>query len=85
MDTNNITPLYNAIKAPLVLFCNSKENAKDNNMNKYKGAMEATTNSIPLFADPNTYKITVENGEFKTEAIPSYRESLNKISSTTDH
>ncbi len=75
---NNVTPLYNAIKAPLVLFCNSKENAKDNNMNKYKGAKEATSNTIALFADPNTYKITVENGEFKTEAIPSYRDSIKK-------
>ncbi|MCU4165991.1 hypothetical protein [Carboxylicivirga caseinilyticus] len=70
---NNVTPLYNALKAPLVLFCNSSENAKDNNLDKYNGAMNAMSNTTALFADPDTYKLTVENGEFVTEKIPSYR------------
>lgn len=75
---NDLPELYSAIAAPLALFPNSQENAGENsgNSNKYLGVINAAENVTPLFADPNTYKIYVEEGEIKYEALPSYREGL---------
>lgn len=75
---NDLPQLYAAIAAPLALFPNSEENAGENsgNRNKYLGVINAAENATPLFADPNTYKIYVEDGELKYETLPSYREGL---------
>ena len=80
---NDVTSLYNVIKAPLALYCNSMINAKDNNMSKYLGVVNATSNVKVLYADPNTYKITVENGSFKTEIVPSYRSYFKTVALPT--
>ena len=49
---------------------------KDGNPNIYDGyAKEGVT---VLFADPDTYKLTVKDGEIQYEALPSYRDSLSK-------
>jgi len=76
---NDVTSLYNAIKAPLAFYCNSITNAKDNNMSKYLGAVNAASNVKALFADPYTIKITVENGSFQTENLPSYRSYFTTV------
>jgi hypothetical protein len=77
---NNIPLLYKAIGAPLALFCNSSKNAKDNNMSKYLDVINAASNVKTLFADPETYKLTVEDGVIKTEAVPSYRSYFKTVS-----
>jgi len=76
---NNVTPLYKAISAPLALYCNSSENSKVNNKEKYLGVINATSNVTTLFADPDNYKLTVENGDIKTEAILSYRSYFTTV------
>jgi phosphoribosyl 1,2-cyclic phosphodiesterase len=76
---NERPALYKAIAAPLALFCNSSANAKDNNPTKYQDVIDATSNVITLFADPDTYKLIVENGVFKYEAIPSYRSYFTTV------
>ena len=75
---NNLTSLYNAIRAPFVMYSNSEENAGANsgNAEKYKGAMNAAENSVAVFSDPYTVKITVEAGEIRYSYLPSYREGL---------
>lgn len=75
---NDLPELYAAIAAPLALFPNSEENAGENsgNSNKYLGVINAAENVTALFADPNTYKIFVEDQELKYETLPSYREGL---------
>lgn len=77
---NKLPALYKAIGAPLAFFCNSKKNAKDGNLEKYQGVIDATNNVKVLFADPDSYKLTVENGVFKTEAVPSYRAYFKTVS-----
>ncbi len=81
---NNLTDLYSEIQAPLALWCNSLENGKNSNLVKYQGVVDATDNVVTLFADPDTYKITVEDGEFKTETIPSYRSYFTTINEIPD-
>lgn len=82
---NDMAPLYTKIGAPLALIPNSPENAgpESGNAHKYQGVVNAAENVTVLYADPYTYKITVENGEFKFEAIPSYRENF-KMASVPD-
>ena len=80
---NDVTSLYNVIKAPLALYCNSMTNAKDNNMSKYLGVVNATSNVKVLYADPVTYKITVENGSLKTEVVLSYRSYFKTVTLPT--
>lgn len=77
---NDVKDLYSVIKAPLALYCNSRENAKDNNLTKYEGVINATNNVKTLFADPDTHKITVENGELISETVPSYRSYFKTVS-----
>ena len=73
---NNLADLYDVIDAPLAIVPNSEINAKDNNEENYAGyAKEGVT---VLFADPDTYKLTVTNDQIQYEALPSYRESLSK-------
>lgn len=76
---NDVPSLYKAISAPLALFCNSSINAKDNNSGKYLGVINATSNVKTVFADPDTYKLTVENGNIITEAVPSYRSYFTTV------
>ncbi|MGI6269136.1 MAG: hypothetical protein ACOYKJ_01150 [Candidatus Howiella sp.] len=75
---NNLTSLYNAIRAPFVMFSNSEENAgaASGNTEKYNGAMNAAENSVAVFSDPNTVKIVVEDGGIAYSYLPSYREGL---------
>jgi len=75
---NDIAPLYAKIGAGLALIPNSPENAgpQSGNAHKYKGIVDAAENVTVLYADPYTYRIVVESGEFKYEALPSYRESF---------
>ncbi|MDF2567032.1 MAG: Ig domain protein group 2 domain protein, partial [Oscillospiraceae bacterium] len=78
---NDLASLYNAIGAPLALFCNSETNsgANSGNRNKYLGVINAASNVVPLFADPDTRKITVENGNFVTSTIPGYRSAFTTL------
>lgn len=75
---NNVPALYAAIAAPLALFNNSRENVSATS-EKYLGVINATSNVKVLFADPDTYKITVENGIFKTVTVPSYRSYFKTV------
>ncbi len=73
---NDLEALYDQIAAPLAIVPNSEANAKDGNPTIYDGyAKEGVT---VLFADPDTYKLTVKDGEIQYEALPSYRDSLSK-------
>lgn len=78
---NNLTNLYNAIAAPLVFFSNSEQNAGANSGNKakYNGAINAAPNAKAVFSDPNTIKITVENGKLVTTEVPSYRSYFTTV------
>jgi len=75
---NNLTALYNAIQAPLALFCNSPENVA-NNPAVFASVTGATSNVQVLYADPNTTKITVDNGNFEIVQIPSYRSYFTRV------
>ncbi|MDD3079927.1 MAG: hypothetical protein PHH37_12610 [Paludibacter sp.] len=75
---NNLTSLYNLIKAPLAIFCNSEENAVSNTA-VFAGVTGATRNVKVCYADPNTTKIYVENGNLLTEDIPSYRSYFKTV------
>ncbi|MCP9610720.1 hypothetical protein [Coprobacter tertius] len=69
---NDLTNLYKVIAAPLAFISNSEANMKGNEA-KLAGVTNAADNVKVLYSDPFTSKITVENGEFVTENIPSYR------------
>ena len=75
---NNLTSLYNAIKAPFIMYSNSEANAGLNsgNREKYLGAVNAAPDPVVVFSDPDTVKITVEDGEISYSYLPSYREGL---------
>lgn len=75
---NNLTSLYNAIKAPLAIFNNSQVNAVSNT-SVFAGVMGATNNVKVCYADPNTIKIYVNNGELVTEDVPSYRSYFKTV------
>lgn len=75
---NDLADLYAAIDAPLAIVPNSEINAKDNNPTIYEGY--AKPGVTVLFADPDTYKLTVTDGEVQYEAIPSYRENMDLYS-----
>lgn len=78
---DDLATLYAKIGAPLALIPNSEVNAGPNsgNANKYKGIINAAENVTVLYADPDTQKITVENGKFKHEAISSYRAGFKTV------
>lgn len=75
---NNIASLYSAIKAPLAMFCNSPRNVSGN-ATVYAGVVNATSNVKVVYADPFTTKITVVNGSFVTENVPSYRSYFTTV------
>lgn len=75
---NNLASLYGAIKAPLAMFCNSPRNVSGN-ATVYAGVVNATSNVKVVYADPYTTKITVANGSFVTENVPSYRSYFTTV------
>lgn len=75
---NNLTSLYAAIKAPLALFNNSRQNVGSNSA-AYLGVVNAATAVKVLFCDPYTYKLTVASGLIKTESMPSYRSTFTTL------
>lgn len=75
---NAISTFYYMIKAPLALVCNSSANVSKSGIS-YTGVTSATSNVKVIFADPDTYKITVVNGELVTETVPSYRSYFTTV------
>ena len=75
---NDLTSAYTMIAAPLAIFSNSKENVSSTSKT-YLGVINAARHVDVLFAYPNTCKLTVENGNIKTEAVPSYRSYITTV------
>ncbi|MBW7456099.1 hypothetical protein K0U00_18890, partial [Paenibacillus sepulcri] len=77
---NNLASLYDVVDASLAIVPNSEVGAKDNNPVVYSGY--AKPGVAVLFADPDTYKLIVKDGNVEFTAIPSYREDMDLYSVT---
>ncbi|MCW3787946.1 T9SS type A sorting domain-containing protein [Plebeiibacterium sediminum] len=75
---NDLTALYSEIGASYALFCNSSENISTTS-NAYQGVINASDYVTTLFDDPDTNKLTFDNGDVIAETEPSYRSYFTTV------